>query len=188
MVKKITKKEYLEEVINLGARRLGFVPLSIQTDKVFLKAVLQHDPEVLLFLPEKNITDEIFWNTNEKKRYLLLKFDIAKKMPGKMIEWMIDEKSSLVGMEFFKEEFPQFKDLTESAKIKLGLSFLIEGRVPPAYVSNYIASFTFKTKEDLKISKRSLILKEQIGKILNEELGDVYNDESLSQSVNSYKL
>lgn len=190
MVTKITKKEYLEKIINYGVRRLGFVPLSVQRDKVFLKAVLQHDPEVLLFLPEKLLTQDNFWNTNPKKRYLLLKSDIAKSVPAKMIEWIVDEKSSVVGMDFFKSEFVQFKDLTEDAKMKLGLSFLIEGRQPPLYVSGYIDGFTIKSKEDLKTYKGNLILRDMVVKILDEgnSLSSNESNSSCDDVIGSYKI
>ncbi len=60
----------------------------------------------------------------------------------------------MVGLPFFKEEFPQFKDLTENAKNKLAISFLIENRAVPAYLSRNVCDFSSLNKNELKEYKK----------------------------------
>lgn len=167
----MTKKEFLEKIIKNGVKRIGFVPLSVQKDKAMLKVALQEDPEVILFLPDELHTPENFWNTNPKKRYLLLNSkEINNKLPAKMVEWIIDDRTSVVGMSFFKYEFPQFKNFTENAKNKLAISFLIENRAIPPYLIDSVRNFSSLNKLELKEYKSNLILNESLVKIMDEQM------------------
>lgn len=169
MNKKITKKEYLERIINEGAKRVGFVPLFVQEDKSLLKVVLHQDPEALIFLPDYLQTQENFWSTANNKRYVLLSAPgINEKLPAKMIEWILDEKNSVVGFPYLQKEFPQFNDFTENAKRKFAISCLIEGRRIPVFAEAYSLEFQSCSINELKEFKYKLILMESLGKIVNE--------------------
>lgn len=136
-----------------------------------LKVALQEEPEVILFLPDKLHTPENLWNTNPKKRYLLLNSkEIKYKLPAKLIEWIVDDRTSVGGMTFFKEEFPQFKDFTESAKNKLAISFLIENRAIPNYLANSVRDFSSLNKIEEKEYKANLILNESLAKIMEDQM------------------
>lgn len=83
-----------------------------------LKVALQEEPEVILFLPDELHTPENLWNTNPKKRYLLLNSkEIKYKLPAKLIEWIVDDRTSVVGMTFLKKNSLNLKILQKVLKI-----------------------------------------------------------------------